>query len=506
MPHNWNIRRARRARLAGLTAAMVAAALSVTVLTSTRADAAAAFTSTIVNTGNNNCATVPGGASTAGLQLNQSGCAGGGSQSYTFTPVAGTTDQYNVGTVTSGSCVDVNGVSTADNAAIIQWSCHTATNQRFQLRTAGPGPNTFNLVAVHSGKCVAPAGDAAGSGTALVQLPCSTAAARVWRLPGFTSAPPTATFTNPLKVQGPDPWLTHYNGFYYLATTTWNNRITMRRSATLGGLATAAEQVLFTLTRPNGAGTMWAPEFHLLNGPNGMRWYFYYTAGQEPFNLGTQRIHVLESAGTDPMGPYTFKADLLDPTQNNTWELDPSILQLNGKMYLLGTFYNGSQPNFIRELSNPWTTAGTRRILSTPTYSWETVGGAVNEGAEVLQRNGKTFIIFSASHCSTAEYKLGMLTYNGGDPLNSSSWVKSPNPVFQRNNAAGVYGPGHGGFFKSPDGTEDWMVYHATTNANGNCDMNRSTRAQKFTWNADGTPNFGVPIGLGVPITVPSGE
>ena len=180
---------------------------------------------------------------------------------------------------------------------------------------------------------------------------------------------------------------------------------------------------------------MWAPEFHLLNGPNGQRWYFYYTAGAEPYNLGTQRIHVLESAGLDPMGPYTFKADLLDPTQDNTWELDPSILQLNGQLYLLGTFYNGSQPMFIRPLSNPWTASGTRRILSTPDLSWETVGGAVNEGAEVLTRNGKTFIVYSASHCSTPDYKLGMLTYNGGDPLSSSSWVKSPQPVFQRSNA-----------------------------------------------------------------------
>jgi GH43 family beta-xylosidase len=36
--------------------------------------------------------------------------------------------------------------------------------------------------------------------------------------------------------------------------------------------------------------------------------------------------------------------------------------------------------------------------------------------------------------------------------------------------------------------------------------MNRSTRAQKFTWNADGTPNFGTPIGLGVQVAAPSGE
>ncbi|MBL7261115.1 family 43 glycosylhydrolase [Paractinoplanes lichenicola] len=467
-----------------LSRSLAAAVLLLTLLIPGRA--AAVFGSTITNTGTGNCVTVPGGATTAGLQLTQATCA----QSFTFTQAG---DTYTIGTPT-GNCVDVNGGSTADNATIIQWPCNNGNNQRFQLRPVATG--TFQLAALHSGKCIAANGTAAG----LVQLPCSTAAARVWRVNGVTA--PAKTFTNPLKAQGPDPWLTYHNGFYYLATTTWNRTITMRKSATLGGLATATDQVIFTLTRPNGAGTMWAPEFHLING----RWYFYYTAGQEPYNLGTQRIHVLESSGTDPMGPYAFKADLLDPAADNTWELDPSILQLNGKLYLLGTYYNGSQPNFIRELSNPWTAAGSRRVLSTPTYGWETVGGAVNEGAEVLQRNGKTFIVFSASHCSTPDYKLGLLTYNGGDPLNSSSWVKSSTPVFQRNNAAGVYGPGHNGFFKSPDGTEDWIVYHASTNPNGNCDLNRSTRAQKFTWNADGTPNFGSPVGLGVTLTAPSGE
>jgi GH43 family beta-xylosidase len=36
--------------------------------------------------------------------------------------------------------------------------------------------------------------------------------------------------------------------------------------------------------------------------------------------------------------------------------------------------------------------------------------------------------------------------------------------------------------------------------------MNRSTRAQKFTWNTDGTPNFGTPVRLGTTLTAPSGE
>jgi GH43 family beta-xylosidase len=58
----------------------------------------------------------------------------------------------------------------------------------------------------------------------------------------------------------------------------------------------------------------------------------------------------------------------------------------------------------------------------------------------------------------------------------------------------------------SPDGTENWIVYHGTTSAAGNCDMNRSTRAQKFGWNADGTPNFGTPVALGTVLTSPSGE
>ena len=130
----------------------------------------------------------------------------------------------------------------------------------------------------------------------------------------------------------------------------------------------------------------------------------------------------------------------------------------------------------------------------------------MNEGPEAIQHNGKTYIVFSASHCSTPDYKLGLLTWNGGDPLSSSSWVKSSQPIFTRNDSNGVYAPGHNGFFTSPDGTETWMVYHANSSVNGGCDMNRSTRVQKITWNSDGSPNLGIPVRAGTPIAAPSGE
>jgi GH43 family beta-xylosidase len=497
-----------RTCLAATASGMVAAVIGLVAVPAGPAVAQAAFSTTAVNQGGGACMDVPNGASTSALQLRQFGCNSATAQTFRFTPVSGVANTYTIGTLHNGLCVDISGASTADNATVIQYACHTNNNQRFRLQavTIAGVTNTFNLVAVHSSKCIVPAGGSTASGALLVQLPCSTATSRVWRLPGFPGGGTSGTFTNPLKLRGPDPWLQYFNGFYYLATTTWNNTITMQRSRTLGGLASAPETVVFTLTRPNGAGTMWAPEFHLLNGPSGQRWYMYYTAGREPFNLNTQRIHVLESAGTDPMGPYTFKADLLDPVSDNTWELDGGIMQLNGNLYLLGTFFNGQQPLFIRPMSNPWTASGTRRILTTATLPWETVGGSVAEGGVVLQRNGRTFIIYSASHCSTPEYKLGMLTYNGGDPLLSSSWTKSPQPVFQRNNANGVFGPGHNGFFRSPDGTEDWIVYHANSSVNGGCDINRSTRAQRFTWNPDGTPNFGTPVPTGVQLTAPSGE
>ncbi len=492
-------------RLLALAVTVVVTAAGIAV--AEPASALVTFTSTAVNQNGSNCMTLPGGNTANLVQLTQLGCNAAVYQNFTFNPYSTSTDTYTIATSTAGKCIDVNGASTADNATIIQWTCHSNTNQRWRLVPVGTD-KTFNIVSVSSGKCIVPSGGGSGANVGLVQLPCSTATSRVWRLPNHTSGGGGGgnTFRNPLDPNGADPFLVYYNGFYYLTATTWNRTITMRRSATLGGLATAPETVIFNLTRPNGAGTLWAPEFHLLNGPNGTRWYLYYTAGAEPFNLGTQRIHVLESAGLDPMGPYTWKADLLDPTQNNTWELDGSILQLNGNLYLMGTFYNGQQPLFIRPMSNPWTASGTRRILATATLPWETIGGSVAEGPEMLQHNGRTFIIYSASHCSTPDYKMGMLTYNGGDPLLSSSWIKSPNPVFQRSNANGVYGPGHGNFFKSPDGTEDWMAYHANSSASQGCDVNRTTRAQKFTWNADGTPNFGVPVSLSTTQTSPSGE
>jgi GH43 family beta-xylosidase len=311
-----------------------------------------------------------------------------------------------------------------------------------------------------------------------------------------------ATFRNPLNAYaGADPWLTYYEGNYYLATTTWTSEITMRTSPTLAGLKTAVPVQIYYETDPSHCCNIWAPEFRLLNGPDGLHWYFYYSAGTSG-TLDNQHTHVLESAGTDPMGPYTYKGRLFDP-QHDTWAIDGGVLELNNQLYFLFSAFDGPQSLFIAPMDNPWTISGPRVLLSQPEYTWE---ASVNEGPAVLYHEDDIFVTYSASPCSGPDYKLGLLTYNGGDPLSRDSWVKSADPVFQRSDENGVFAPGHNGFFQSPDGTEDWIVYHANDSVTGGCDHGRTTRVQRFTWNEDGTPNFGVPVSTTEEVIAPSGD
>jgi GH43 family beta-xylosidase len=315
-------------------------------------------------------------------------------------------------------------------------------------------------------------------------------------------------YTNPLKsFKGADPWLEYYDGNYYLITTTFTGILGIRKSPTLAGLATAPNVQVWSDTTPTRNTNIWAPEMHFLGG----HWYVYYSAGQSGVACcDSQRTHVLESSGTDPMGPYTYKGMLSGSNLTpGGWLIDATVLQHDNKLYLVGSgFIGGSKQSLvIAPMSNPYTlSSSTFTIISSPTLSWETSGGAVNEGPEPLYHDGRTFLSFSASFCGTPDYKLGQLELTGDDPLNPASWTKKQTPVFQRSDANSVYGPGHNGFFTSPDGTENWIVYHANSASNGGCGNGRTTRAQKFTWNADGTPNFGTPVALGTTLPGPSGE
>jgi len=311
------------------------------------------------------------------------------------------------------------------------------------------------------------------------------------------------TFSNPLNDAGPDPWVTFYEGNYYLAATTWGDAsvgLTMRRAPTIQGLKAAEPVQIFQDSTADRCCNYWAPEFYLLDGPNGRRWYGYFTGGAAGDDfVRTQFMQVIESVGTDLMGPYTYKGKLVERNA-----LDGGVVEIDGALYAIYSVWDDTQNIAIREMSSPWQTIGEETVITRPTLPWEREEGTVNEGPVAIHRDGKTHIIYSASACWGPGYKLGMLTWSGDDPLLPGSWIKSAEPIFQRSDENGVYGPGHNNFFKSPDGTEDWIAYHANDQESDVCDMGRTPRIQRFTWNEDGTPNLGVPVAAGAELAVPS--
>lgn len=312
------------------------------------------------------------------------------------------------------------------------------------------------------------------------------------------------TFTNPLvrSQDAADPWMVYHEGFYYFtATLDPEGGIWLWKTATLANLDSGTKVKVHTPDARERAKQIWAPEIHFIDD----RWYIYYTASDGVDE--NHRLYVLESRGRAPEGPYTFKRRVFDPSADG-WALDPSVFRhTDGKLYLLWVAHVSGNGNGIRiaPLKNPWTVAGESKLIAQADHAWERVRYPINEGPVVLRRNGRTFLIYSASDTGTPDYALGMLTLEGSDVMNPKSWRKSPTPVFAQQASAGVYGPGHNGFFKSPDGKEDWIIYHAKTTS-AYTYKGRTTRAQKFTWHADGTPKFGVPATLREHLSAPSGE
>lgn len=308
------------------------------------------------------------------------------------------------------------------------------------------------------------------------------------------AAPAAGTFTNPIN-PGPDPWMVYHEGNYYL-TTTQGDRIRMWKASTLDGLKTADPVTVWRDDDPSRSHGIWAPEFHFIKG----RWYLYYTAMAASRVDTTHRMHVLESEGADPLGPYHYKGRLFDP-DNDFYAIDGSVFQHpgDGYWYFLWAAHPGHRIRIAR-LKNPWSLAGRSVELPASGFGCD----EVREGPVVLKRNGKLFLTYSACDTGKPDYKLGMLIADeNADVMDPASWKQFPEPVFERNDDAGVFGPGHHGFFQSPDGTEDWIVYHGKTASNYTY-AGRSTRAQKFTWRADGTPDFGRPLALDTVLEEPS--
>jgi GH43 family beta-xylosidase len=327
---------------------------------------------------------------------------------------------------------------------------------------------------------------------------------------GVSSTRDTAhrdTFSNPLLQAGPDPWVVWWKGFYYYSNSSGKD-LTLRKTADITDLDHAQTKAVW-VPEPGHpwSNDLWAPELHRWGG----KWYIYFAAdaGQN----SSHRIFVVENKNEDPIeGTWVLKGKISDSTDK--WAIDATTFELKGQHYLVWSGWegdnDGEQDLFIAHMSNPWTIDSRRTLISKPTYPWEKHGDLpgrhvnVNEGPEILIHGNQVFLVFSASGCWTDFYTLGVLRANGSaNLLEETSWTKLDHPFLSSDAGANAYGPGHNGFFKSPNRKEDWIIYHANPEAGQGCGNFRSPRIQPISWNADGTPNFGTPIPLGQSLKKP---
>jgi GH43 family beta-xylosidase len=324
--------------------------------------------------------------------------------------------------------------------------------------------------------------------------------------------PPPCTFKNPIGA-GQDPWVVRDGQFYYLAESA-DNGIWIYKSSSLTALKNGVKVKIWSAPATGWNRTnVWAPELHQIDGT----WYVYYAAGTSGPPFITQHAGVLQATTSDPQGPYSERPMLYtgDDVQNqtgNVWAIDLTVGKINGQLYAVwsGWDHNAStdrtaQNLYIATMSDGATISSNRVLLATPTAAWERDTALdLEEGPEFLEHAGQEFIIYSTHASWLPDYQLGQLRLVSAtaDPMNPANWTKSSGPVFK--GTGSVYGVGHASFTTSPDGTQDWIVYHSKVDPSPG--WNRDIRTEQFTWNGDGSPNFGIPVPAGQSIALPSGQ
>lgn len=316
-------------------------------------------------------------------------------------------------------------------------------------------------------------------------------------------------FVNPVY-EGADPWIVKHGPHYYYCKSEGDLGISIWKSDWLTD--PGIKRLVWKCPRRGwNSRQLWAPELHHVGG----KWYIYYAASDG--RNENHRTGVLEAATDDPQGEYidrgrVYTGDDVESGTHNRWSIDATPVIIDERLYLIWSGWPDErdvQHLYIAPMSNPYTASGNRvKLCENDTYVWERVDEnldqrGLHEAPQILQRAGRTWVVYSCSGSWEPSYKLGLLSLeNGDDPLNPSNWHKHDQPVFAPTDE--TFGVGHCCFVPSPDGKEEWLVYHAKRSREHG--WQRAVFMQPFKWTNDGVPDFRMPVAPGVPLPLPSGE
>lgn len=307
-------------------------------------------------------------------------------------------------------------------------------------------------------------------------------------------------WNSPWIMQRADPYVIKADdGYYYFtASVPSYDRIVLRKSRTLRGLADTEEHTVWTKHKSGMMGEhIWAPELHFIMG----RWYIYFAAGasEDKWRI---RPYVLECRGMDPVSDEWVEMGKVrcspeDEFSFRAFSLDMTVFENSGAWYCVWAEKVGVGKQisnlYIAKMKSPYELETVQVMLTTPDYDWERVGYWVNEGPAVLKNEGRIFLTYSASETGAA-YCMGMLSaYVKDDLLDPRSWHKERAPVLKSIPSLGIYGPGHNSFTVDEDGNPI-MVYHARTEAEieGNplYNPNRHAMLMPIRFDDSGRPIF----------------
>lgn len=335
---------------------------------------------------------------------------------------------------------------------------------------------------------------------------------------GETVADAASFFTNPIltNLSADIPWCTFVDGMYYFIDQQGKD-VMLRASSDVTALDDADHMVIWTLPQSLGESISGAVIYRLDDA-----WYVYLGVTRDINHRG---IYVIENKEANPFkGSFRLKSRL-DTGSEDCIAIHPNILETRGCRYVLWSGWDEprkfeeKQNLYIARLSDPWTLDGHRVKISEPEFEWERqcVGRDGNNVAYPIYVNespcaiespdhSRQLLFYSASFNITPYRCIGMLSMDASaDPMDPSSWVKCPEPVFRMSEQNGIYSVGCPCFVPSPDGEELYLCYQAANSAKNTVRSNKDFRIQKVSWNPDGTLDLGVPVADGVLQNKPSG-